>query len=114
MSQQVSRPETQLRKVEKQTLPEITSDDSKYRESLNTLSPLLTRLLEPLNHLLGDLDTYHQYFNLNINNYLKEVPTTKSMKEELALIDEMNRHIDELPFFTICRVSEVDFRELKI
>lgn len=81
VSQQVSRPETQLRKVEKQTLPELTTEDAKYKESFNSLNPLLTKLLEPLDSLIGDLDPYLQYFNLNLSNYLRQPPTTKTMKE---------------------------------
>lgn len=47
VSHQLSRPETSLRKSDKQFLPEMTLDDEKYRAAQTELLPILNKLLEP-------------------------------------------------------------------
>jgi hypothetical protein len=45
VSHQLARPETSLRKSDKQFLPEMTLDDEKYRAAQTELSPTLNKLL---------------------------------------------------------------------
>jgi hypothetical protein len=57
VSHQLSRPETSLRKTEKQFLPEMTFEDEKYRAALTELSPTLNKLLEPFTIVASELET---------------------------------------------------------
>ena len=66
VSHQLIRPESTLRKTEKQFLPEMNFEDESYRNALTEVSPALSKILEPCTSLAAEFDQdYIEYFNLN-------------------------------------------------
>jgi hypothetical protein len=50
---------------------------------------------------------------MNAATFLKGNPAIKAVKEEFTRLEELNRHVDTMPYFSCARVVEIDFRELK-
>lgn len=82
VSHQLSRPETTLRKSEKQFLPEMTLEDEKYRGAYSELSPVLNKLLEPFTVAAGELEAdYKEYILLKEGDFVKHNPTVKKIQQ---------------------------------
>lgn len=87
VSHQMSRPETTLRKSEKQFLPEMTMEDERYRAAQSELSPVLNKLLEPFTMVAGELEIdYKEYIQLREEDFVKHNPNIKKIQEEFIRI----------------------------
>lgn len=114
VSHQLIRPESTLRKTEKQFLPEMSFEDESYRLALTDVSPALNDILEPLNVLSSQFETdYTPYTTLDSGNFVKTNPTIKKIKENFAKIDELQESLNLLPFYSVARMIEIDFKSLK-
>ena len=114
VSQQLARPETSLRKSDKQFLPEMTLDDEKYRAAQTELSPVLNKLLEPFTAVASEMEQdFKEYITLRDADFVKSSPNIKKIQEELLRLDSMVQKLSLLPFYTVGRLIELDFRELR-
>lgn len=114
VSHQLSRPETSLRKSDKQFLPEMTLDDEKYRAAQTELLPILNKLLEPFTVVAAELEQdYKEYINLRDADFVRNSPNIKKIQEEFLHMDGMVAHLSLLPFYTVGRLIELDFRDLR-
>jgi hypothetical protein len=81
VSHQLSRPETSLRKSDKQFLPEMTLDDEKYRAAQTELLPVLNKLLEPFTVVAVELEQdYREYINLREGDFVRNSPNIKKIQ----------------------------------
>ena len=110
VSQQIPRPENTLRKSDKPFLPDVTFEDKRYKETLSYLSPKLDDLLQPMKNLLVDLAPYEKYLYINAGTFLKGNPAIKAVKDEFTRLEELNRHVETMPYFSCARLVEIDFR----
>lgn len=114
VSHQLSRPETSLRKSDKQFLPEMTLDDEKYRAAQTELLPILNKLLEPFTVIAGELEVdYREYINLREADFVRNSPNIKKIQEEFQRLDGLVQHLTLLPFYSVGRLIELDFRGLR-
>lgn len=104
VSHQLLRPETTLRKSEKQFLPEMTLEDERYRAAQSELSPVLNKLLEPFIIVAGELEVdYKEYIQLKEGDFVKHNPNIKKIQEEFVRLEGMVSHLTLLPFYTVGR-----------
>jgi ABC-type dipeptide/oligopeptide/nickel transport system ATPase component len=69
VSHQLIRPESNLRKTEKQFLPEMNFEDESYRNALTEVQPALNKIIiEPFTEVANEFEKdYSSYFTLNPN-----------------------------------------------
>lgn len=56
---------------------------------------------------------HKEYFSLNANDFIKNNPPIKKLKEEFVKVVEMKTHLNLVPFYAVGRLLEIDLRELK-
>lgn len=92
----------------------MTLDDEKYRAAQTELSPTLNRLLEPFTVVASELEQdYQEYINLRDADFVRSTPNIKRIQEEFVRMDGMVQRLTLLPFYTVGRLIELDFRDLR-
>lgn len=115
VSHQLIRPESTLRKTEKQFLPEMSFEDESYRNALTEVSPALNKILEPFTLILGEFEAdYSDYMELNFNEFVASNPIIKKITDNFNKVNEMSEKLTLLPFYTVARMIEIDLKELKM
>ena len=70
--------------------------------------------MEPFSNISNEFDKdYVKYFALNLNDFVKTTPTIKKIKEEFNNLNDMHDQLAFLPFYTVGRLIEIDFKDLK-
>ena len=92
----------------------MTLEDEKYRAAQSELSPVLNKLLEPFTLVSGELEIdYREYIQLRDADFVKFNPNIKKIMEEFNKVEGMVQRLALLPFYTVGRLIEIDFRDLR-
>ena len=75
---------------------------------------MLNKLLEPFTLVSGELEIdYREYIQLRDADFVKFNPNIKKIMEEFNKVEGMVQRLTLLPFYTVGRLIEIDFRDLR-